>query len=152
MIFMFFSHLLPPPPYFFFFNDTAPTEIYTLSLHDALPISASPREHAAAMGPPGVSGCVWPYSVRSVSRPAESHAALQRWKCGGERRILVGNRPPIRPRHERGVGLGQFRTRSSRCPCRRGSVAPRWARVPRIAPPARDRDRGRSHRPVRAGR
>src|SRR5438477_11396034 len=26
-------------PFFFFFNDTAPTEIYTLSLHDALPIS-----------------------------------------------------------------------------------------------------------------
>jgi len=24
--------------YFFFFNDTATTEIYTLSLHDALPI------------------------------------------------------------------------------------------------------------------
>src|SRR6266576_1195555 len=28
---------------FFFFNDTATTEIYTLSLHDALPISAPPR-------------------------------------------------------------------------------------------------------------
>src|SRR5258708_36272257 len=27
--------------FFFFFNDTATTEIYTLSLHDALPISAS---------------------------------------------------------------------------------------------------------------
>src|SRR5436305_8171538 len=26
---------------FFFFNDTAPTEIYTLSLHDALPILAT---------------------------------------------------------------------------------------------------------------
>src|SRR2546425_9034631 len=26
--------------YFFFFNDTATTEIYTLSLHDALPICA----------------------------------------------------------------------------------------------------------------
>src|SRR5256885_5622180 len=26
------------PPIFFFFNDTATTEIYTLSLHDALPI------------------------------------------------------------------------------------------------------------------
>src|SRR2546429_6183894 len=26
---------------FFFFNDTATTEIYTLSLHDALPISAN---------------------------------------------------------------------------------------------------------------
>src|SRR5437763_2874602 len=25
----------------FFFNDTAPTEIYTLSLHDALPISGT---------------------------------------------------------------------------------------------------------------
>src|SRR3712207_8292349 len=27
---------------FFFFNDTATTEIYTLSLHDALPISVRP--------------------------------------------------------------------------------------------------------------
>src|SRR2546425_7354420 len=31
---------------FFFFNDTATTEIYTLSLHDALPISLS-RRHGA---------------------------------------------------------------------------------------------------------
>src|SRR2546428_3271218 len=29
--------------FFFFFNDTATTEIYTLSLHDALPISVSKR-------------------------------------------------------------------------------------------------------------
>src|SRR5205814_9350138 len=29
-----------PPLFFFFFHDTATTEIYTLSLHDALPISA----------------------------------------------------------------------------------------------------------------
>src|SRR2546430_9962110 len=28
--------------YFFFFNDTATTEIYTLSLHDALPICPGP--------------------------------------------------------------------------------------------------------------
>src|SRR2546423_13242525 len=28
---------------FFFFNDTATTEIYTLSLHDALPISREPQ-------------------------------------------------------------------------------------------------------------
>src|SRR3712207_8076073 len=28
----------------FFFNDTATTEIYTLSLHDALPISPAPLE------------------------------------------------------------------------------------------------------------
>src|SRR2546422_11750918 len=46
---------------FFFFNDTATTEIYTLSLHDALPISGGhrgpdaprrrrPRAHARAEG------------------------------------------------------------------------------------------------------
>src|SRR5258708_34738845 len=32
--------LLPCISFFFFFNDTATTEIYTLSLHDALPILA----------------------------------------------------------------------------------------------------------------
>src|SRR2546430_15361961 len=31
--------LVMPCSFFFFFNDTATTEIYTLSLHDALPIS-----------------------------------------------------------------------------------------------------------------
>src|SRR2546422_6640461 len=31
--------------FFFFFNDTATTEIYTLSLHDALPISRLRRRH-----------------------------------------------------------------------------------------------------------
>src|SRR5438045_7208947 len=30
--------MFPQLCFFFFFNDTAPTEIYTLSLHDALPI------------------------------------------------------------------------------------------------------------------
>src|SRR2546430_9539955 len=37
---------------FFFFNDTATTEIYTLSLHDALPISphASPSSAPARWG------------------------------------------------------------------------------------------------------
>src|SRR2546422_5265160 len=37
--------------FFFFFNDTATTEIYTLSLHDALPISVSTR--------PGPRGGFW---------------------------------------------------------------------------------------------
>src|SRR2546425_890528 len=31
--------------HFFFFNDTATTEIYTLSLHDALPISGRTHRH-----------------------------------------------------------------------------------------------------------
>src|SRR3989449_5957722 len=34
--------------FFFFFNDTATTEIYTLSLHDALPISRSSGANAKA--------------------------------------------------------------------------------------------------------
>src|SRR5258707_9758025 len=46
---------------FFFFNDTATTEIYTLSLHDALPISASSRRTAA--GTPGS----WARAARSRS-------------------------------------------------------------------------------------
>src|SRR5438552_19201268 len=34
--------------FFFFFNDTATTEIYTLSLHDALPISLHESIHRTA--------------------------------------------------------------------------------------------------------
>src|SRR2546430_15797061 len=37
------------PVFFFFFNDTATTEIYTLSLHDALPISDSRRAYRARL-------------------------------------------------------------------------------------------------------
>src|SRR3990170_7551703 len=42
------SALAPPRLFFFFFNDTATTEIYTLSLHDALPISPRRRGHLPA--------------------------------------------------------------------------------------------------------
>src|SRR3712207_8069371 len=46
---------------FFFFNDTATTEIYTLSLHDALPISDCERGPLLApftfvLGDPGSNG------------------------------------------------------------------------------------------------
>src|SRR5690606_41776574 len=39
---------LPPHSLIVFSNDTATTEIYTLSLHDALPISASRSGHCRA--------------------------------------------------------------------------------------------------------
>src|SRR3712207_8077849 len=47
--------------FFFFFNDTATTEIYTLSLHDALPIcdhraEASDREDAVDRQPGRAAG------------------------------------------------------------------------------------------------
>src|SRR5437899_11660712 len=38
------SRVSPVLLLFFFFNDTATTKIYTLSLHDALPISSAVRE------------------------------------------------------------------------------------------------------------
>src|SRR5260221_10777516 len=40
--FLFFTLLTVFTYFFFFFNDTATTEIYTLSLHDALPICLDP--------------------------------------------------------------------------------------------------------------
>src|SRR6202045_3331036 len=49
---------------FFFFNDTATTEIYTLSLHDALPISPDPAHRT----PPSSSRC----SPRCSSRDRKS--------------------------------------------------------------------------------
>ena len=45
--------------FFFFFNDTATTEIYTLSLHDALPISSgggSSGNNAVAAATAGADG------------------------------------------------------------------------------------------------
>src|SRR5256884_59829 len=57
---------------FFFFNDTATTEIYTLSLHDALPISegAGPLQdrlpHGRGTRPRQVA---WPHAGHPASRP-----------------------------------------------------------------------------------
>src|SRR2546422_8793218 len=53
---------LPHFSFFFFFNDTATTEIYTLSLHDALPIF-----------PPTVAG-----SALAALRYVEQHPELVR--------------------------------------------------------------------------
>src|SRR3712207_7617215 len=58
--------------FYFFFNDTATTEIYTLSLHDALPISP-PQAHR---GPPHAvsdrTGLI--QRVRRACRPAHRGA------------------------------------------------------------------------------
>src|SRR3712207_8435105 len=56
----------------FFFNDTATTEIYTLSLHDALPISPARPSRPAPRTPPPRSGArrrpCWPPSARERGR------------------------------------------------------------------------------------
>src|SRR2546430_10026844 len=70
-------HMLVP---LFFFNDTATTEIYTLSLHDALPISCScggaddPCAHVAA-------------AVIALKRARESGKDLPRSKAAGGKLI-----------------------------------------------------------------
>src|SRR6267378_8264732 len=43
--------------YLFFFNDTATTEIYTLSLHDALPIWLSPADTSDSLRASGAARC-----------------------------------------------------------------------------------------------
>src|SRR2546430_7400460 len=45
------------PSFFFFFNDTATTEIYTLSLHDALPISLGTPDKACATSDADFTEC-----------------------------------------------------------------------------------------------
>src|SRR3712207_9254051 len=70
---------------FFFFNDTATTEIYTLSLHDALPICRSdselpprrlapliPAAHSPAANSPGIVDiCVSASTFRSEEHTSE---------------------------------------------------------------------------------
>src|SRR6476661_10881437 len=66
---MFFSvkFFLFSVPFFFFFNDTATTEIYTLSLHDALPISPAPSPCCAG------GRRAWP--ARQAPERSEEHTS-----------------------------------------------------------------------------
>src|SRR3712207_9252428 len=63
--------------FFFFFNDTATTEIYTLSLHDALPISVVWTHHAGFIHS-SVGGCFRSFSRRDrkSTRLNSSHANI----------------------------------------------------------------------------
>src|SRR5436190_8510645 len=72
-------HTIPVPrctPFFsfFFFNDTATTEIYTLSLHDALPISPA----TCCRSPHPSSSCRRPsaWRDRKSTRLNSSHTVI----------------------------------------------------------------------------
>src|SRR2546423_5165379 len=62
--------------FFFFFNDTATTEIYTLSLHDALPISSTwpPRTSSSGWR---TAGSARPTDTSTTSRSEEHTSELQ---------------------------------------------------------------------------
>src|SRR5438552_11118584 len=80
--------MLPPLPFFsfFFFNATPPTEIYTLSLHDALPIWPSspytvitcfdPRRCSTRTWMPTRSGWKTPITDRKSTRLNSSHQII----------------------------------------------------------------------------
>src|SRR5438876_6690121 len=67
------------PVFFFFCNDPATTEIYTLSLHDALPISgrwSRPRRRPAAAFARRPSGCAASgMETASCSTRSEEHTS-----------------------------------------------------------------------------
>src|SRR2546429_6589098 len=62
--------------FFFFFNDTATTEIYTLSLHDALPICPGFRSRIPPRGPSPARPCREnPLPGRRRTRRSEEHTS-----------------------------------------------------------------------------
>src|SRR3712207_9507296 len=63
---------------FFFFNDTATTEIYTLSLHDALPISARVTRGRSWRGS-RISSSTCSSRARTASARARSTRRSTRW-------------------------------------------------------------------------
>src|SRR3989475_9614500 len=71
--------------FFFFFNDTATTEIYTLSLHDALPISARAARRRRVRVVPRLA------SVGAGRRVPHPAAALRRTADGA--RVHARGRP-----------------------------------------------------------
>src|SRR3712207_7417506 len=70
--------------FFFFFNDTATTEIYTLSLHDALPIFPPVQDHY----PSGGQSNAAQYGIFTAGIPAESSGMMHEKcpRCDMERR------------------------------------------------------------------
>src|SRR5256885_11191077 len=80
---------------FFFFNDTATTEIYTLSLHDALPISPPAPDRRrpgwSSAGPPRSSRAVLPGdgAVTGSTARSEEHTSELQSPCNLVCRLLL---------------------------------------------------------------
>src|SRR2546426_8440023 len=75
--------------FFFFFNDTATTEIYTLSLHDALPISARHRSSPALPVRQCAAGCL-------PSTRSEEHTSELQSPCNLVCRLLLEKKKNIK--------------------------------------------------------
>src|SRR5256885_4577870 len=79
--------------FFFFFNDTATTEIYTLSLHDALPIWLEINGVMICMRPSAAAAAVfrWSNYARSSIRRirSEEHTSELQSPCNLVCRLLL---------------------------------------------------------------
>src|SRR6266446_10243596 len=90
---------------FFFFNDTATTEIYTLSLHDALPTwGSSPTGCRLRATPPAP---IW-HSSSARSNRSEEHTSELQSPCNLVCRLLLEKKNTSRvtmlmksPQHKR---------------------------------------------------
>src|SRR5690348_18448757 len=67
--------------FFFFFNDTATTEIYTLSLHDALPIFATDN-NTVGMGDAGIKSAIQGSNVPNPDEAVPSFVSGAMAKAG----------------------------------------------------------------------
>src|SRR2546426_5718585 len=78
---------------FFFFNDTATTEIYTLSLHDALPISRQQDVVVAALALvlalAAPASAQQPADQRRVDSRSEEHTSELQSPCNLVCRLLL---------------------------------------------------------------
>src|SRR3712207_8470920 len=64
---------------FFFFNDTATTEIYTLSLHDALPIWGTSWTWDRPCGSTCSTGSPWRSATRCTAPPTSCPTECSAW-------------------------------------------------------------------------
>src|SRR5256885_10404490 len=82
---------------FFFFNDTATTEIYTLSLHDALPICTRSCTTRSAMPTPVVTATVRARGS-TVRTRSEEHTSELQSPCNLVCRLLLEKKKNIKNR------------------------------------------------------
>src|SRR2546429_9100897 len=75
LIFLYLMYHRPKIFIFFFFNDTATTEIYTLSLHDALPISSTSMSSCSFPCPPDHTRCASASKTILDSPRSEEHTS-----------------------------------------------------------------------------
>src|SRR6266545_8286719 len=110
----------------FFFNDTATTEIYTLSLHDALPIFGLPHHHPDLPAHPEIDFGLRRAPVRGAVQPAPHHLG-----AGPRVEDVLGRcrEGPLDTHHAAGL-LGHFRSsRYSPTTSKRRSQRFRWLSI-----------------------